>query len=329
MIIGKKSIDIDSIYKMVSEEDILTHYFNINRIPCVINSPLRKDRNPSFALYYRNSNKISYYDYGTKESGGVFDLLMNYFHLTFPEVLEKISKDLSTYQISHKIHKNTYKHKLQLNNFKLNVKVRDFKDYDLEYWQSYGINKQWLEFGKVYPISDIFIEKNNQQVILPAERYAYAYIEFKDDKQTIKVYQPKSNKYKWIGDTDSSVWDLWSQLPKQGEYLIITSSRKDALCLWANLGIPSCCLQSEGMIPKSQVIKQLQDRFKTIFILYDNDFNRLENVGQNHASELVQQYNFINICIPTQYECKDPSDLYKKYGKEKFILIFKQLLQCG
>ena len=56
-----------------------------------------------------------------------------------------------------------------------------------------------------------------KQKIIPAEKYAYVFVEFKDNVESLKIYQPFSEFYKWRNKHDSSVWDLWEQLPETGE----------------------------------------------------------------------------------------------------------------
>jgi hypothetical protein len=46
---------------------------------------------------------------------------------------------------------------------KIQVKVRPWKDYDLEYWKSYGISKEWLKYAEVYPISHKIITKKDKE----------------------------------------------------------------------------------------------------------------------------------------------------------------------
>lgn len=325
---SKPSVSLGDIYSRVTDEDLLSYYFNIRHIPCILNSPLREDHNPSFVIYYNKSGKLVFFDFGTKEYGGMIDLISKYFHLSFKDTICKIYLELN-HIVLPTTNKKTFHVKklfLQHSTMKIEVKARELQQYDLDYWNQYGINKEWLNFGNIYPISDIFIEKENETFTIPAEKYAYAYVEFKDGKQTIKVYQPFSKNFKWMSNHDASVWDLWQQLPQTGDKLIITSSRKDALCLWANLNIPACCLQGESHIPKDHVIQQLIDRFKQVYIFYDNDKDKNQNVGQLNAQKLIEKYNLINIKIEDEYNCKDPSDLYKKYGKEKFLQILKPKL---
>ena len=72
-------------------------------------------------------------------------------------------------------------------------------------------------------------------------------------------------------------------------------------------------------------MKQLLKRFKQVYLWYDNDFNHTDgtNPGQDNAEKLLELYPQLhNICIPAIYRAKDPSDLYKYWGKETLKQIF-------
>lgn len=309
---------------IVSEDDILAYYFHIYKLPILISSPLRKDTNPSFSIYSGKNGKIRCYDFGLQKSYGLFDVLMEYFHMDFSQLLSKIWEDMCC--ISTKLPPSQISTKQNKQHVKLEVCTRNFRDYDIQFWNSFGISIEWLRFGRVFAISDIVLNKNDQIMQFTADKYAYVYVEFKDKIQSLKIYQPFNQKFKWMSDGNDSIWNLWTQLPESGEKLIITSSLKDALCLWANLGIPSCCLQSETATPKKHIIEQLKTRFKRVFLLYDNDYIKPVNVGQNKAIQLAEKYDLQNLCIHSKYEVKDPSDFYKKYGRKKFIHYFINLL---
>lgn len=317
---GKLFLTVEEILDKVSEEQILAHYFGIKKIPNVMNSPLRNDKNPSFSIYYRDSYKIGYFDFATKESGGVFDLLMNTWHMSLNDVLCKIYQDLSEFHLIPDL--PIYKSKkLRLNSqYNLKCKIRPWKDHDFEFWNAYGLTKQWLEFGNIYPISDvIIINDENKKIVLAADKYAYVFIENKDENISIKIYQPYNKKFKWLNNHNSSVWDLWTTLPKEGDKLIITSSRKDALCILAHTGIPTTGLQAESVLPKAHVIDELKTRFTNIYVLYDNDFDKSTNYGQLYGNHLATTFNLYNLCIPTNLQSKDPSDLRKNHGGQQLI----------
>lgn len=312
----------------VSEFDILAYYLGVTSIPTVISSPIREDYRPSLGIYTVDNDRVWIKDFATGLSTNLFGLLMLLWNTSFDGVLARITKDLSSIikgQSDLQITKSTST-RTRFSNSTLQVKIREWKDYDLNYWNSYGISLPWLKFGNIHPISHVFITKDNQEYIIPTDKFAYVYIENKDEI-SLKVYQPFSILNKWYSKHDHSVWDLWNQLPETGDNLIITSSRKDALSIWENTGIPSCSLQAESYWPKPQVVTQLKERFKTIFVLYDNDFNKEVNHGRLYGTAIAKQFDLIQIEIPEKLEVKDSSDLCKKYGREVLQQTILKLIQ--
>ena len=205
--------------------------------------------------------------------------------------------------------------------------MRKWEQRDFDYWASYGVPKRWLLHADIYPVSHIFIISETGYIrTVVADPYAYTFIERKDNICTEKVYQPFNKQgMKWRSGHDSSVWDLWTKLPLQGEKVIITSSRKDVLCIWANTGIPSVSLQSEAINVKPSVMRELMDRFKQVYVLFDNDQNREKNYGRIDGQKLSEQFGIEQIEIPDSYMCKDISDLYHKYGQGTVVKVLRQL----
>lgn len=323
---GKESVCLEDILNKVSESDILSFYLGVNNVPCVINSPLRIDKKPSFGLYSLDGKKIYYTDLSTKEKGGLFDLLMKLWNLEYADMLIKIYRDIPKFPFketstSKCIIRTTSVHQSFT---ELECKIRDWKDYDLEYWKSFGINKQWLEYAEVYPISHKIIIKDNERYVFGADKYAYAYVERKEGKITLKIYQPFNTKgYKWSNKHDASVISLWTKVPEYGEQIIICSSLKDALCLWSNIGIPCIAVQGEGYSISETAISELRRRYKKIYILFDND-----EVGLFDGKKLAERTGFINLTLPDFEGGKDVSDLYKWLNnKEKFKQIMINLVK--
>lgn len=315
---GINSVCLSDILNKVTEADILFYYLGITKIPTIINSPLRKDNNPSFGLYF-NGKRIYYIDFATKERGGVFDLLGQMWGCSYTKVLLRINKDIPSFSNSEvKTYKYNFKTIKSYNkDIKLQCKIREWRDYDIKYWASYGISLEWLKYAEVYPISHKIIIKNNNRYVFSADKYAYAYVERKEGNITLKIYQPFNTKgYKWSNKHDSSVISLWTKIPEYGEKVCICSSLKDAICLWANTGIPSISIQGEGYTISNTAIKELKKRYKKIFICLDNDKPGLED-----AEKLAKETGFINIVLPQFDNGKDISDLFKLKGKEGFIKI--------
>lgn len=323
---GKESVCLEDILNKVSESDILSFYLGVNNVPCVINSPLRIDKKPSFGLYSLDGKKIYYTDLSTKEKGGLFDLLMKLWNLEYADMLIKIYRDIPKFPFKEtSTSKCTIRTTSVHQSFtELECKIRDWKDYDLEYWKSFGINKQWLEYAEVYPISHKIIIKDNERYVFGADKYAYAYVERKEGKITLKIYQPFNTKgYKWSNKHDASVISLWTKVPEYEEQIIICSSLKDALCLWSNIGIPCIAVQGEGYSISETAISELKRRYKKIYILFDND-----EVGLFDGKKLAERTGFINLTLPDFEGGKDVSDLYKWLNnKEKFKQLMINLIK--
>lgn len=314
--IGKPSTDLENIYSKVSDLDILHHYFGITHVPCMINSPLRKDNNPSLSFYSKDGIEVLWTDFSTKEGGDIIHLMSKYWGESYADTVKHLWEDLPKItNISGYTQLSKKRYIVKKTNVILKCKVREWKDYDLEFWNSFGISKKWLEYADVYPISHKIIIKNDEKFVFSADKYAYAYVEFKDKKTTLKIYQPFNTKgFKWSNNHDRSVISLWTKVPANGLMICICASLKDALCLWANTGIPSIAVQGEGYSMSDTAIEELKRRFKHVYILFDND-----EAGIVDGVKLAEQTGFTNIVLPRINGTKDISDLYKSLeNKEQF-----------
>jgi DNA primase len=91
-------------------------------------------------------------------------------------------------------------------------------------------------------------------------------------------------------------------VPEYGDRICICSSLKDALCLWANTGIPSLAVQGEGYTMSNTAINELKRRFRDIYILFDNDKAGLEN-----GIKFAEITGFNNLVLPTIEELGNPT----------------------
>lgn len=326
--VGTKSVSLGDVLSKTTELDILNYYFHVNELPVVIHSPLRHDDKPSFGLYTLNGSKVYYVDLSTRDRGGLFDLLMKYWGVSYSSVLNRVWEDLSNIQ-SANVKVNQVNSERTICNFKqrdidLQCKVRQWRDYDLEYWKSYGISLEWLKYADIYPISHKIVVKNGNRYVFGADKYAYAYVERKEGKVTLKIYQPfNKNGYKWSNRHDRSVISLWTKVPEYGDRICICSSMKDALCLWANTGIPAVSIQGEGYGMSNTAISELKRRYKHIYILLDND-----EAGLKDGEKLSESTGFTNLVLPPFEGGKDVSDMFKSLqDPDKFRSIVLSLFK--
>lgn len=311
---------VSQVMERVSHADLLSRYMGINSLPVLISSPLRNDdRHPSFFIYSPDGIKVLYRDYATGEKGDVYSLLMSKMHLTFAQLIRMIASEESFK--SPCFHNSLSKgKKFSRTTTDIKVRIREWKDYDIEYWESFGIPLRWLRLAEVYPISHKIIYKNDNRYVFPAAKLAYVFVERKDSNVSMKIYQPLCKEFKWTTSNDGSVVGLWTKIPEAGDKLCICSSLKDSLCLWANIGIPAVYVQSEttGLSETAQEV--LKSRFKNIFICFDNDAP-----GLIDGEELALKTGFRNVVLPLFEGGKDISDMYRIKGKEEFIRIVKPL----
>lgn len=328
---GYNSDSIDDMRKHISDADLVHKYLGVTKVPCLITSPLRKDSKPSLGLYSRDGIKVYWKDFGSNERGGIYDLLCKMWGCSLQHTLDIVKRDFisnicnkslscSTPQCS--ISKDT---EVSINkssdDTELLCRIRDWRDYDIEYWKSYGVPLYMLKYANVFPISHKIIISNGRQYVFGADKYAYAFVERKEGKTTIKIYQPFNKQgYKWSNKHDKSVVSLWTKIPIEGDKLVICSSLKDALCLWSNTGIPAIATQGEGYSMSKTAVNELRNRFDKIYILFDND-----DPGIRDGEKLANETGFINLVLPKFDGGKDVSDLYK-YNPENFTSLIVSLI---
>ena len=321
---ANSSETVGQIMERISQFDILSHYFGITSLPALINSPLRRDEHPSFSIYSPDGVRVLYIDYADRNvHGDIYKLMQEYYGLSFSEVMRKIGREMPASLIGSRVNlRTTYAKGLPHADTDIKVKVREWEPHDIAYWESYGITLPWLKHAEVYPISHKIVYKDGQRYVFHAAKYAYAFVERKEEKVTLKVYQPFSKTFKWANKNDGSVVGLWTKVPKKGSRLVICSSLKDALCLWANTGIPCLYVQSEttGMSETAQ--KVLRERYKRIFVCFDND-----EPGLRDGEQFSAQTGFVNVVIPQFDGGKDIADLYKAKGREEFVKLIKPLFK--
>lgn len=312
---ANSSETLQQVMARVSHADILYHYFGIDSLPRLICSPFRKDTNPSFNIYSTDGYKVYFKDFATGQHGDIWTMLQMYLGLSFGETVRKVAREsfhFTTASVSTSTGKQCPRFATHTPS-DIKVKVRDWQPYDIDYWNSYGIGLPWLKYAEVYPISHKIVYKDADRFVFNAAKYAYAFVERKENHVSIKVYQPYNIKHKWSNCNDRSVVGLWTKIPPKGDKLCICSSLKDALCLWSNSGIPCIYVQSETTSMSETAQNVLKSRYSHIYVCFDNDVPGIEN-----AKKFTLDTGFDNVVLPAFSGGKDISDYMKLYGKEAF-----------
>lgn len=327
MLFGKRLLKLtaEELNKRITPKQIYEYYLDKAVYNRPFSSPFRKDRHPSFMI--KQTKQTMYWkDFATGEMGDHFDFVGKVIGASsFIDALAQVAADFgfsSEFDMPHTLLSGVHRSKLKTENvatyeyrgvFKLGIKIRNWNKNDIAYWNSYGVKTKLLLNQKesgIIPISHYFYNK----VPVKAEKYAYAFVEKKDNRVTYKIYQPFSKTKKWISNNNYSVWELWeSRHSEPSNVLWITSSRKDALVIKSHFSQNAVALQAESVMPKDNVMDQLKSEFEQINLLYDNDVLGSKNWGQTHAQKLQEKFPYL-INHKTMKE-KDISDLYFHHGE--------------
>ena len=294
----------------ITNEMLLAYYFDVYQVPCVIKSPFRTDRKPSFSFYKTQSGNIRFNDFDSGEKGTLLEAIARLKEVDVDNIWQVIRDDFSSPDTKHYFEDERMTTIVRNDRREFRIKVRRWESYDIDYWASFGINLAFLTQMEVYPISHVFIEKNGVLWPFPCDKYAYAYVERKEGFVSYKIYQPfNTSGRKWQTNMDKSTIGLWTKLPEAGNKVCICSSYKDAMSLWCNTGIPAVAIQAEGFDMSEHAQNDLRKRFKEVIIILDND-----RPGIEYSQRLQKQTGFKNVIIPPFDGGKDISDLYKAIG---------------
>ena len=297
----------------ITEYDIFVYYCpNFKELGKKFISDLREDKSPTVSIIPYNG-KLLYKDFGSPEhTFDCFNYVKYKYNCSFLSALRIIDCDfnlrLSSKQEVIKFTMGCMAYRQENPKFKkipviIKKRKRQWNKQDANFWSKYLVSKKTLTIFAVEPISHFWV--NNNRFTCKSISYAFKF------KNRYKIYSPYEEKNKWLINTKKTDVQGYDQLPLKGDRLIITSSLKDVMCLYV-AGYNAIALQSEMQVPDEKLISELKSRFNTIEILYDNDFDKANNPGQEMANKICDLYGFKNICLPNKFKSKDPSDLIKK-----------------
>lgn len=310
-----KELTKELIESKISQETLISNYYGVPIKKGLFCAKHRTDSHPT-CCYYKRNGRIYIKDFGSDYYGDWIYVVKQKFNCNYYDALAIAANDFDIQKIPH-LNKN----KVKISNESLSenkqsiirVEIRDFQQYELDWWNKFGISLQTLKKFRVFSCKNIWIndhiihlETNNQLV------FGY-YGGIKDNIEQWKLYWPNNKKYKWLSNRDSSQLQGARMLPKSGgDLIIIQKSLKDVMLLY-EFGIPSVAPNSENLFLSDEQLMKLKSKFKRIIVWYDNDAPGkayLEKIKKEHP-ELDYFY------IPEDFKEKDFSDFYKKYGKDE------------
>jgi len=271
-------------------------------------SPYRDDKTPTCSLWRAPGNERLYFmDWAVfDEPVDVFDLYryINYcsFDAAIEGLWELMSGDVSSQTLSVK---ESIVNVKSVSQTRVRAQTLALTEDDLRWWSRFGITKETLNKFNVLKAEYIWLGQDLIYTAGPGVKPGYVYRFFKD---SIKVYFPHRT-YNRFYHNDGSMIQGWSQLPAEGDLVIVTKSYKDVMFFFEE-GIPAVAPQSESILLDKQSVEELRSRFTNVVVLMDND--RAGIIALRKYKRLG-----LKIYMLSRTWSKDISDFRLKYGANK------------
>ena len=183
---------------------------------------------------------------------------------------------------------------------------QDFDKYDLEYWNQFQFDRNFLEFLKIKSVNKVF--ENGKLFLLKDFRPIFTY---NDNFGEFKIYNPLGFDWKKWRTIRSKLegYDLlgkYEVLDKYKDVLFITSSYKDAGVL-IKLKMNAFANCNEGSY--YHILNNLEElkKYKYVYTFFNSD-----EAGKTASLKLNSITNFNYINLPDKYlPINDQSDFIK------------------
>lgn len=310
-----------------NEETYMSYYLGIPIKKGLFKSPLRSDNHVTCSFFKGKSGNLYFKDFASGQCLTFEGVVMEKYNCSYHEALKIIArdfgytKDSTVKKIQIKIQPKFEEEKQTF----IQIEAKDFSEYELKWWEGFGITKDILHKFRVFSCKTVFLNGNIfAQSAQHCPIYGY-YFGKKENIEQWKIYIPSRKEFRFINNVSIKNIQGYKQLPKQGKLLIITKSLKDCMTLYS-FGIPAIAPSSESTFISDKLLKELKSRFKYIVVMYDNDLPGIRGLRKirKNFPELIYFW------IPRKYEAKDISDFYKKYGRKKtqeFIINYLKKLK--
>ena len=299
-------ITLEYILSKVTEYDIYAHYLGQFKVGMIYNSPFRKDKNPSFGIFYsKRTKQLLFKDHGTGECGNVIKFVQLYTGKTnYNDILQDIVAKLN---ITPDTKLDSSKQYIPSTETVIGVVRQEFTDIDIKYWNQFNISTKTLKKFNVNSIK-YYLCNGIVKGIYKPENPMYAYKVYNN----FKVYRPLGDKYtKWRNNLTEYDVQGYEQLPKKGDICIITKSLKDVMCLY-EMGIPAISPSSESTWLPDTVLEDILKRFKRVLICFDRD-----GPGMRNLRKISLKTGLNGLIMHKKFKAKDISDAIKANGFDK------------
>lgn len=293
---------IGDILNYVDQAEVYSRFLNYTpEENTFYSSPFSKDKNPSFRFQWYNGNLL-YKCFSTNQAGNCIELVA---------YIEKCSNQEAIQKIANRLNIKNERRVFDTPNFakkETKIEVIVHKYYPMSfytYWMKFGVTKEILDLYDIKPAKEVWLND-------------FIASQYKDSSPVIryrvngryKIYRPFEILYKWLSNTKQ--YDIFglTQLPKEGELLIISKAMKDIAC-WKSLGYWSIATCSEVVLIPKDVMEDLKKRFKKIIVILDND-----EAGITTMNKYISTYSLACYHVPLSTGYKDIAEVRENTSEQ-------------
>lgn len=285
-------------------------------------SPLRAgDNTPSFNIYEDRIDRdiLLFKDWGGA-SGNCIDFVMIKFNVDFKTAMTMIERDirLDVVEIDRSRTIKDNDRVIKIFPYMDSRGRYSYTDTDRWYWEH--LHKTSLNVvlkEGAYSIREVWID-GASYVAAMRDSPVYYYHYPIEGSNYFKLYVPFIKDRKWLsnlsGVTSRALGGL-NTLSAYGKELIITKSDKDRIVL-KGLGFNAINVQGEDIPIHKELLNELKERFETIYLLWDNDYNKPTNIGKKLGDKYQDMYDVGRILIPEDMPYTDTAELIQKYDTD-------------
>jgi hypothetical protein len=264
-----------------------------------------KERTPSMCIY-ANGGVYKYKDFSTGKGGSAIDLVKDLTQLSYHKACQQVVEKYNDF-VLHNNGGYDIKEFKQASRYKVtSYNVRQWSTQDQYFWTQFNIGSKLLEEFHVKPLESYCMTKDGNELCI---RGLYLYGYFKEDGTLYKIYQPKTldKKFIKVADYIQGIHQCTGE-----KYLIITSSLKDIMSIKSlKLSrIDVIAPDSENTMIKAEMMEELDQKYKKIIILFDND-----DAGIKSMQTYKEKYPCVNLAVLPM--SKDISDSIKDFGAKE------------
>lgn len=298
-----------------TEEEYMSFYLGIVPDKDMHLNPLRADKHPTASFYRSKKGELIFKDWKTSFHANFIDVVMSKFQCGYGRAITIIANDFGIAEKPY-IQKNTRAVEWtgeivkDTDGATIQAELQPFTEDQLKWWNSFGITTAELKRYSVHSVKHVFLNGALRYSSTSSNPIYGYYFGREEGRELWKMYFPLKTKYRFLLNTNKLQGA--KQLPKEGDFVVVTKSMKDVMLL-NRMGVAAVAPQAESVIITMRQYLALKKRFKRV--IFNGDW---DGAGIRFMQESRRRFEGIALSFKDKGKyAKDISDYTKKVGFNK------------